>query len=180
MSKHKATKQQRRIDKKPPVWTNDEVEEAARFTSKTHSIILKAFRNPDTSPALRDEAAKRILKARADIQLRKPGHKERVSPITLDFLERVAKDIAEQAMDLYQLEMMDRHRVNPRRRAEIARGVMVDFLVESLGEPDKKAEFSGLPIGTQGYNRFRLKNDLLDIITGLTRAGRKTAKRRAR
>ena len=180
MSKRKATKQQRRIDKKPPAWTNDEVEEAAHFIFESLSIILEAFRNPDTSPALRDEAAKRILKARAGIQLRKRGYKERASPIMLDFLERVAKDIAEQAMDLYQLEMMDRHRVNPRRRAEIARDVMVDFLVERLGEPDKKAELSGLPIGTRGYNRFRLKKDLLKILTGLTGEGIKTAKRRAR
>jgi len=189
MANWKPAKQQRRIDQKDhPAdqdgdWTHDEVEEAALFVSQSLPIILKAFRNLDTDPALRDEAAKKILKARDALLSLKPGPKGVVPQITLPFFEKMAKDIAEQAMDLYQSkkEEMECRGVNPESRDNISRNAMVDFLVKELGMPEKEADFRRLRIGKRGYNRFRLKNDLLLILTGhKTLEGLKTAMRRAR
>ena len=178
MSKRKSTKPRLKTDQEP---YESDVEWASWFVSQANNFALEAYRNPDIDPALRDEAAKKILKARDAFLLRKRGSKGRVSDITLLFLERVAEDTAEQAMMVYQGEKMDRRRVHPKRLAEIAKDVMVDFLVKALGMPEKEADFHRLSIGTRGYNRFRLKNDLHRILTGhKTLEGLKTAMRRAR
>ena len=188
MAKRKPTKPQRRIDQKghpadqDGTWTHDEVEKAALFVSQSFPITLKAFSNPDTDPALRNQAARSILKARDAFLVHKPGPKGRVPQIMLPFFEEVVEDVAEQAMDLYlsKKEEMEHRGVNPESRKRIAKNLTIDFLVETLGT-EWKADFDRLPFGKKGYREARLKNDLLLILTGhKTLEGLKTAMRRAR
>ena len=154
---------------------------AARKVSDAVRLSWETYRSPEADEAQRIEASKRILAAEKKLCPPQPGPKPKLSREETWLDREDAEEAAKDAIEYYKIVKIYYRRVHLKRRAEIAKEMTVDYLMRELDiEPNKRDALQNLPLGERSYNRRRLRNDLLEILTERTSKGLKTTKQRGR
>ena len=162
-----------------PPFIADEVDMAALKVSEAARLSWETYRSPEADEAQRIEASKRILAAEKKLCPPQPGPKPKLSREETWLDREDAEEVAKNAIEHYKIMRIFYKREHLKRRAEMAKKKTVDYLMEELDlEPNKRDALQNLPLGERGYNRMRLRNDLLEILTGRTGKGLKATKRR--